>query len=248
MRRMLMSKIVFITGTDTGVGKTVVTALLLRYLRERGVNALAMKPFCSGGREDAELLHQLQTGNPQAETARRKYEVTLDEVNPFYFAQPLAPWVAVKQGRGGKQVPLKTVLRKISELQKRCDVLLIEGSGGLLVPLGERYTVLDLIRALPCRVMVVGQNKLGVINHSLLALCALQVSDVEVSALVLTNCKKGDFSSSTNLDVIEKWSNCGGQLGVFEVPYLGKQVSSLREIARGEKKVKKVLAGIWECL
>src|SRR4051812_49414340 len=121
-----MSKIVFITGTDTGVGKTVVTALLLRHLRESGVKALAMKPFCSGGRSDAELLAALQEG-----------EVSLDEVNPFYFSKPLAPWVAVKYEKGRKQVPLKTVLTKIFELKNRCEVLLIEGSGGLLVPLGE---------------------------------------------------------------------------------------------------------------
>src|SRR5262249_26966634 len=143
------------------------------------VNALAMKPFCSGGRGDAELLHALQNN-----------EVTLDEVNPFYFSRPLAPWVAVKYGKAGKQVPLKSALKRISELQKRCDLLLIEGSGGLLVPLGEKYTVLDLIGALKCEILLVGKNKLGTINHTLLSLSALQGIGVKRVAVVLAESKK----------------------------------------------------------
>jgi dethiobiotin synthetase len=243
-----MSKIVFITGTDTGVGKTVVTALLLRHLRENGVKALAMKPFCSGGREDAELLFGLQKSDRKSKIKNQETEVTLDKVNPFYFSKPLAPWVAVKCEKGRKQVPLKVVLKKIFELKKKCDVLLIEGSGGLLVPLGDRYTVLDLIRELNCKVLVIGKNQLGTINHTLLTLLALEGVEIQVSALLLTDSKKGDFSSRTNLDVIRKWGNGVKRLRVFRVPFLGGQVSSLRGIARAEKKLKIVLAGILECL
>ena len=78
-----MGKIIFVTGTDTGVGKTLLTALLLQHLRAHGQSALAIKPFCSGGREDAELLHSLQEN-----------ELTLDEMNPFHFKKPLAPYLA----------------------------------------------------------------------------------------------------------------------------------------------------------
>jgi len=232
-----MSKIIFITGTDTGVGKTMITALLLRHLRSKGVKALAMKPFCSGGREDAELLLSLQFG-----------EVTLDEVNPFYFSEPLAPWVAVKCEKGRKQIPLKTVLKKISDQKKRCDVLLIEGSGGLLVPLGVDYTVLDLIKALKCQVLVVGKNQLGTINHTLLSFFALQAVDAKLFAVVLTKCEKPDFSAATNLDAIEKWSKYVARLKLFELPYLGKNAGTHEGISRGQKKVKKVLAGISECI
>lgn len=232
-----MSKIIFITGTDTDVGKTVLTALLLQHLRSTGVKALAMKPFCSGGRGDARLLRALQQD-----------EVTLDETNPFYFSKPLAPWVAVKGEKGKKQVPLKTVLTKISDLQRRCDVLLIEGSGGLMVPLGEKYTVLDLIAALKCQVIVVGKNKLGTINHTLLTMGALQDAGIADVAIVLMDLKKSDFSSITNLDVIKKWSNCAERFGTIRVPYMGKEASSLRGITRAEKKLKKVLAGLLKLL
>ena len=74
-----MEKIIFVTGTDTGVGKTVLTAMLLTYLRKKGANALGMKPFCSGSRGDARLLRACQKGC-----------LTLDEINPFYFDKPLA--------------------------------------------------------------------------------------------------------------------------------------------------------------
>ncbi len=232
-----MSKVVFVTGTDTGVGKTVLTALLLHHFRSQGVNALAMKPFCSGGRDDAELLHSLQSD-----------EVTLDEVNPFYFSAPLAPWVAVKWEKSREQVPLKAVLKKIADLKKRCDVLLIEGSGGLLVPLGTNYSVLDLIEALNCQVLLVGKNQLGTINHTLLSLKALQAVDAQVSAVVLINGKKADFSAATNLDAIGKWGNGVKRLRLFELPYLGKCAGTYGGITRGQKKVKKVLAGISECI
>ncbi|MGZ5506653.1 MAG: dethiobiotin synthase [Limisphaerales bacterium] len=232
-----MSKVVFVTGTDTGAGKTVLTALLLRHLLEQGVRALAMKPFCSGGREDAELLHSLQGD-----------KVTLDEVNPFYFTAPLAPWAAVKREKGRKQVSLKEVSKKISDLKKRCDVLLIEGSGGLLVPLGANYTVLDLIAALKCEILVVGKNQLGTINHTLLSLMALQRAGAQAPAVVLMACKKPDFSAATNLDAIKKWGNCVEQMRFFELPYLGKNAGTHAGITRGQKKVKKVLAGISECI
>ena len=83
---MAETKIIFITGTDTGVGKTLLTALLLHHLRQTGVHALAMKPFCSGGRADVRLLQSLQRG-----------ELSDAEMNPFYFAEPIAPFVAAKK-------------------------------------------------------------------------------------------------------------------------------------------------------
>src|SRR5271157_6042865 len=136
-----MAQIIFITGTDTGVGKTVVTALLLRHLRRAGCNALAMKPFCSGSRADARLLRRLQNNL-----------LTLDEINPFFFKQPVAPAAA---GGRRKAIPLDTVLRKIGAVGRRCDVLLVEGIGGLLVPLGKNYTVADLISRLHCPILIV---------------------------------------------------------------------------------------------
>ena len=82
---MALAKTIFITGTDTGVGKTVLTGLLLHHLREKGVRALAMKPFCSGSRRDVKLLKALQNS-----------ELTDDEINPYYFKEAVAPLVAAR--------------------------------------------------------------------------------------------------------------------------------------------------------
>ena len=123
----------FITGTDTGVGKTVLTALLARYLRERGVKAAALKPVCSGGRDDARVLH----------AAMRNGALTLDEINPWHFRAPVAPLLAARRER--KRVRLAEVLAHVRAMQKRFDVLLVEGAGGLLSPLGEDFNSRDLI-------------------------------------------------------------------------------------------------------
>ena len=150
----------FITGTDTGVGKTVLTALLARYLRERGVNVAALKPVCSGGRDDARVLHAAFNG-----------ALTLDEINPWHFHAPVAPLLAARRER--KRVRLADVLAHLRVMHERFDVLLVEGAGGLLSPLGEDFNSRDLIAALRATPIVVCPNRLGVVNQVLLTLEAL---------------------------------------------------------------------------
>src|SRR6476469_2720446 len=104
----MSTKIVFITGTDTGVGKTLLTGLLLCHLRARGARALALKPFCSGSRGDAQLLHDLQDG-----------DLTLEEVNPFYFPEPVAPLVSARKHK--RKIPLDEVIQHISSVATRVE-------------------------------------------------------------------------------------------------------------------------------
>jgi dethiobiotin synthetase len=204
-----MAKIIFITGTDTGVGKTVVTALLLRHLRRSGCDALAMKPFCSGSRADARLLLGLQ-----------KNLLTLDEINPFFFAQPMAP--AAAAGRR-KNISLDTVLRKIRAVAGRCDVLLVEGIGGLLVPLGKNYTVADLITKLHCPALVVTPNRLGTINHTLLTVKAMQAIGIKQVKIVMVDGKKPDISARANPKIIRKMAP---STPLILIPNLGFRASS----------------------
>src|SRR5580704_473436 len=117
-----MRRTYFITGTDTGVGKTVLAALWVRYLRDKGRNAAALKPVCSGGRVDARMLH-----------ATMDNALPLAEINPWHFRAPLAPRLAAR--REHKNIRLAEVVDWIQAAQKRFDVLLIEGAGGLLSPL-----------------------------------------------------------------------------------------------------------------
>src|SRR5439155_5445206 len=101
------------------------------------------------------ILHSLQHS-----------EISRGDVNPFYFPEPVAPLVSARKHR--RRISLSTALKVIQNVANQCHTLLVEGSGGLLVPLGEGYTVADLITALSCAVLVVCRIRLGTINHTLL--------------------------------------------------------------------------------
>jgi len=225
--RQRPGKIIFITGTDTGVGKTVFTGLLVRHLRERGVHALAMKPFCSGGRADVRLLRAMQDA-----------ELAEDEINPFYFPEPVAPLVSARRSK--RLISLSKVVREIKKLAARCECLLIEGSGGLLVPLGERFLVADVIKRLKCEVIVVARNQLGTINHTLLTVNALKRFGVKNIAVALVGTSKKDASVEKNGTVLREFLV---GVAVREVAFLGKNANKMGVLKKSVKKMKKTLAG-----
>lgn len=248
------AKIIFITGTDTGVGKTLLTSLLLCHLRILGARALALKPFCSGSRADAQLLHDLQNG-----------DLTLEEVNPFYFPEPVAPLVSARKhkrrilvdgvvqhihsiaSRVGQIPRLPTGNLKIKNSKlKTQNYLLIEGSGGLLVPLGEGYTVRDLIARLDCEVIVVSRDKLGTINHTLLTIHALrdQVSrarfPVPHSALkvVLMGSSVSDASSASNASILSELLD---PIPFVSVPFVGARACRVSAVRKQSRLLKALL-------
>ena len=195
----------FITGTDTRVGKTVLTALLTRHLRERGVNAVALKPICSGGRDDACALR-----------AAMNAALTSDEINPWHFHAPLAPLLAARRER--KQVKLADVLAHVRTIQKRFDVMLVEGAGGLLSPLGGNFDSRDLITALGATPMVVCPNRLGAVNQVLLTLAALPRSASRRARVVLMSPSKPDSSTNTNAGLLAEFLDAKR---IFCLPRLG---------------------------
>ena len=215
-----MGKITFVTGTDTGVGKTLLTALLLQHLRRTGVNALGMKPFGSGSRSDARLLR-----------AAGENSLTLDEVNPFYFEKPLAPYAAAPR----RCPALKHVVAAILRAATKCERLLVEGAGGLLVPLGSNFFVADVIAALDCNVVLVGRNKLGTINHTLLSVRELGPQQVRV---VLMGQKHADLSSRSNVKILEELLP---KVRVIEIPYLGTGLSSKATLVQCARKLRSQL-------
>ena len=162
----------FVTGTNTGAGKTILTALLLSHLRSKNIRALAVKPIETGGRRDARLLYALQ-----------REEVSLNETNPFWFTESLAPVIAAR--RSGRRLVKAEILKKVRALRNRCDFLLIEGAGGLLTPLGNNWSGLDLIKALKAEVVVAARNELGVINQARLTVGRLCSEKIVPQALVL---------------------------------------------------------------
>ncbi len=222
-----MGSIIFVTGTGTGVGKTVLTALLVRFLRQHGRLALAMKPFCSGAPDDVEILWNAQ-----------ERAISKKEINPFYYNQPLAPLVA---GRAlGRSVSLPEALASVRALAERCEILLIEGAGGLLVPLGEGYTIADLIQALNCPVIVAARNELGTVNHTLLTTRVLRTLGVSDIRAVLVDAARPDPSTPANAQLIEEFG--GGP--VVCLPRLSSELRTADAIEEGAKNLKKPLAQI----
>jgi dethiobiotin synthetase len=225
--RQRPAEILFVTGTDTGVGKTLLTALLLIHLRSKGVTALGIKPFCSGGRGDVHLLR-----------AAQDHALTEDEINPFYFRAPVAPLVAQRDRQ--ETVRPGQVLRHVRMIASRCDVLLVEGAGGVLAPLGEGFSLAGMIASASDevnRVLVVAPNKLGVINHALLTLASLQQICPKRVTISLMGQKHSDISARTNAEMLRELAV---STEVIEVPFLAgdlRQVSRLKENCRKNEKV-----------
>ena len=187
-----------------------------------------MKPFCSGGTADVDLIQAIQGA-----------DATRDEVNPFCFPDPVAPLVAARKRR--QRIRLPQVLRAICGMEKRCERLIVEGSGGLLVPLGEGFTVADVIANLECDVVVVGKNKLGTINHTLLTAEALRARSVTWIKVVLMGQSSAESSARSNAAILgETLAN----IGIFSLPYLGAGAVSAAAVERNVRKIKKTLAQI----
>ncbi len=220
-------KIIFVTGTDTGVGKTIFTGLLVYHLREQGVHALAMKPFCSGSRADVRLLRAMQDA-----------ELSEDEINPFYFREPVAPLVSARRNK--RRISLGEVVARIKKMAARCECLLVEGSGGLLVPLGEKYCVSDVIKRLKCEVILVSRNQLGTINHTLLTANALKRFGVKNISVALMGTSKKDASVEKNAELLREFL---GKIPVREIIFLGKNPNKSGVLKKSHTKVKKTLAG-----
>jgi dethiobiotin synthetase len=199
-----LKQIIFITGTDTGVGKTVLTVLLARFLRAHGVNAAALKPVCSGGRDDARALRAAMNG-----------DLSLNEINPWSFRTPLAPLLAARRER--KPLHLPAVLAHLRAMQRRFEVLLVEGAGGLLSPLGENFDSGNLIAALGATPVVVAPNRLGALNHVLLTLEALPRTAAAAAQVVLMSPQKADAAAKTNPALLEEFLK---RNRVFTLPWL----------------------------
>src|SRR5277367_3867689 len=184
-----LKQIYFITGTDTGVGKTVLTVLFAQFLRGQNVNAIALKPICSGGRDDARKISDALDDL-----------LSLDEINPWYFRAPLVPLLAAR--RENRKIKLPEIVARVRRMQKRFDFLIVEGAGGLLSPLGENFDSRDLILALRATPIVVAPNKLGVINHILLTLEALPDNFRRRTKIVLMSPQKPDAALNSNAKLL----------------------------------------------
>ena len=221
-----MAQTLFITGTDTGVGKTVLTALLTRFLRAHGIHATALKPICSGDRNDARIIFAAMNGT-----------LTLDEINPWPFRAAIAPALAAQLEK--KSVRLAHVVAHIRATRKKSDVLLVEGAGGLLSPLGEDFDSRDLIVALRATPIIVAANKLGAANHLLLTLAALPKNLRARAKVVLMSPPKPDAATATNEKLLAQFFLVEN---IFTLPWLGKNFEPATVLKN--PRVRKALAAL----
>jgi dethiobiotin synthetase len=185
---------VFVTGTDTGVGKTFVTSALARHLKHRGLAVGVMKPIETGVAPDA-------PGLSDADRLARAAGVLdgLDLIAPYRFPDALAPLAAAR--RAGLSVDVGVIAQAVQILRARHTVLLIEGVGGVLVPIGPQLDVRDLIARLGAAVLVVGRANLGGVNHALLTVEAVRLRGLTVLAVALNEPAPAPATMAAELQV-----------------------------------------------
>lgn len=180
----------FITGTDTNVGKTYVTKLIIESLRAEGKYAVGFKPISCGDREDATLL-AAASGN-----------LPLDEVNPLHFPSPVAPHVAALLEN--KTIDPREVIASYETIAGKYDPILVEGAGGWEVPITRDYFISDLAKDLNLPVILVAANRLGALNHILLTLSAIKAKGLTCAGIILNQLEdEMDTPMITNKGIIE---------------------------------------------
>jgi len=210
---------VFITGTDTGVGKTAIAAGLVRGLVAHGLRVAVMKPVASGsdftpeGLRNADALKLIEAANVTA-----PYET----VNPYCFAPPVAPHIAAKQA--GILMDTSLVRDRFDSLAAAADCVVIEGVGGWLAPLNDTQTVADLVRALGIPVVMVVGLRLGCLNHALLTQESIESRGIRLAGWVGNGIDPAMACRAENLATLERRL---GQPPLAVVPFMPGEPAAL---------------------
>jgi dethiobiotin synthetase len=211
-------KTIFVTGTDTNVGKTVISAGLAAALYRRGVNVGVMKPVACGSREDSEfLLKSIGCTQP-------------DLITPVFMRLPLSPNVASRLER--RTIRLSKVWKAFDALKRMHEVLVVEGVGGLMVPILDRYHVADMIRKMDARTVVVARSSLGTLNHTLMTLRVARQYRLDIRGLVINHvARKLGRAEKTAARTLRRIS---GVPILAEIPFM-KDPAQCREMAVFDK-------------
>lgn len=231
-----MTKAIFITGTDTGVGKTVVASALAIALKSMGYRVGVMKPLETGcKRAGKRIIPSDAIFLKEAVKAKDSLSI----INPYRFEMPLAP--AVASELKGVRIDISRILESYNILRERYEVVIVEGAGGILVPVYKDYLFLDLIRDMGIPILVVARARLGTINHTLLTVRCAQDYGIQVIGFIMnhTRSEKHDLSEETNSLVIKRLSGVP-VLGVL--PFIsGLNHIKLARIASKEINIGKIL-------
>jgi dethiobiotin synthetase len=194
---------------DTGVGKTHIAARLLHLLRASGTRCTGMKPICCGDRRDAERL--LAAGSDG---------LIINDVNPVWLKTPAAPIVGSLMEK--VLIDVEKILAAFQTLQERVEHVIVEGTGGWLVPICPDYFVIDLAAAMKLPVLVVAQNRLGCLNHAALTVRSIAAYELRCIGLVLNSTAlASDIAGLTNADILKQ---------ILNVPLLAGLGENLTEL------------------
>jgi dethiobiotin synthetase len=219
---------VFVTGTDTGVGKTVVAAALLRVLVQNGRRAVGMKPVAAGLAAVATVHEDVGTL-----VAAGNVDAPLADVCPFAFPLPIAPHLAAEAARGG--IDLEIIAAAYARLAATADAVVVEGAGGALVPLSRRTDMLDIPARLGLPVLLVVGMRLGCLNHALLSALAIRARGLCLAGWIANRIDPAMHGADANVAALRErlpaplladldWNALGSPVfhdDVFRLPELG---------------------------
>ena len=197
----------FITGTDTGVGKTQVTLAFMRLLQQRGYRVIGMKPVATGC---VWVNGELRNEDALQFQAQSSVQLRYVEINPYAFEPAISPHIAAELA--GREISLQCLVGQCRSLQAKADCVLVEGVGGWLVPLSKREKLADLAHELALPVVLVVGMRLGCLNHALLTFRSLIDSQVSLAGWVANLCEPGFEYLEENISTLK---HC------LSLPYLG---------------------------
>ena len=193
----------FIAGTDTGVGKTLVAVSIVRALAERGVAVAAMKPVAAG----ASMTPQgLRNDDALALAAAASVAAPYERINPYCLRAPLSPHIAAAEE--GIAIDVRTIRQRFEELARGADCVIVEGAGGWLAPIGARETLADVARALELPVVLVVGLRLGCLNHALLSARAIAADGLELAGWIGNGIDAEFERRAENLLTLEQRLGC----------------------------------------
>lgn len=189
----------FVTGTDTGVGKTLISSALIYHFAQRGLRSVGMKPVAAGcepssGDMISEDVLQLRMAS--------NVELPLKVVNPYAFEPPLAPHIAAEMA--GMRIELDFIQDAFKKAAQAVDILIVEGVGGFRVPLNEAEDTADLARELGLPVMLVVGMRLGCLNHALLTVESIAARGLKLVGWVANDIDSGMIAKKENLESLQK--------------------------------------------
>jgi len=189
----------FVTGTDTEIGKTLVSCAMLHALTRQGLKAAGMKPIAAGAEERNGLLH-----NEDVDLLNAAGNVRLDPdiVTPYLWREPIAPHIAAR--RAGVQIFSSPILQAYAQIEQVCDAVVVEGVGGFCVPLSDYLDTADLAREMDLPVVLVVGLRLGCINHALLTVQAVAAQGLKLAGWVANTVDNDMSYVQANIETLRR--------------------------------------------